>query len=273
MQIQCADFQEDRLAKYDYTARLTPRGWGWEHLRRHHGFCRAAWAADHEALSRIGSCHSKIALMKLRRAQPEAESWGLVFFPNPDHTAIKADVFWSDEMYPNPVRVTVSERLPGEVDEIFERTMRVAKVFHLTDWNGNEHLLLRGEHCAIQVRCVGRSFLSMEPLKMSYDISGPSDIERKYKAFRDAERILEEDPCGPVDWTPQSLRWRNGLICLDTKEAGLSLRDAAIIIYGADRVASDWNGPTSAMRDKVRGYYRNAKQLRDGGYRALLARH
>ena len=90
MQIQCADLREDRLAKYDYTAMLTPRGWGWEHLRCNHCFCRSAWAADPEALSRIGSCHSRITLMKLRRAQPEAENWGSFSFQTPITSASSA---------------------------------------------------------------------------------------------------------------------------------------------------------------------------------------
>ena len=258
------------LRRYDYTACLTRRGWAWEHLRRNHGFCRAAWSGDPGPVSRLNACHARIDLMKLRRAQPDAEAWGLIFFPNPDHTALKADLFWSDEIHPNPIRVTVHERLPGEADEIFERTLKVARVTHFTDWTGNEHLLLRGARCSVQVRCVGRSFLSGAPVKMAYDIHGPSDVTRKYKAFRDAETILEEDPCGPLSWSPQAERWRNGLICLDMKEAGLSLRQAAIVIYGKARVEADWMGASSALRDRMRAYHRSAKALRDGGYRRLL---
>ncbi len=75
----------DVVRKYDYTAKLGRDRWAWEFLRRSVEFrniARAYSSEDH--VSRRPGPFPGVTLLKLRRPQPEAEAWGLAFFPNPD---------------------------------------------------------------------------------------------------------------------------------------------------------------------------------------------
>ncbi len=254
---------------YNYLAGLSRRGWAWEHLRRDPDFKRAAYCRQHGSVHIEQWCHN-IHTLDLLKPQPEAESWGLMFFPNPDQSAVEADVFWSEEIYPNHIRINVSPRLEGETDEIFEMSARLTRIRQLTDLKGHEHLLIQGDALAVQMRVFGLSLRSTHPVRMSFELSGPSEMERQFNLIKEANRVYE--PCdisNPV-WSAKAERFRNGLIALDTVEAGLCLKDAAEIIYGPERVEDDWTQHNRSMKDRLRAQLQTARHLRDGGYRDLL---
>lgn len=257
------------LATYNYLAGLTRRGWAWEHLRRDTDFRSAAYLRQSGNVHIERYCHN-IHTLDLLNPQPEAESWGLIFFPNPDQSAVDADVFWSETSYPNHIRINVSKRERGEVDEIFDASARLTRIRQLTDYDGDEHVLIQGQACAIQARIYGLSLRSTHPIKMTFDLSGPSKMEHQFKLIKEAHRAyVPADLKNPV-WSPQAERLRNGVIALDVTDAGLPLREAAVIIYGEDRVGDEWKPHTRSMKDRLRAQLNNARRLRDGGYRDLL---
>ena len=57
---------------------------------------------------------------------------------------------------------------------------------------------------------------------------------------------------------------------LDGRLAGKSWRESAVDIYGAKRVAAEWN-TDSWMRSRVRRLGKKARMLMEGGYRYLVA--
>ena len=261
--------KEATLSTYNCLAGLTRRGWAWEHLRRDADFRSAAYLRQSGNVHIERYCHN-IHTLDLLKPQPEAESWGLIFFPNPDQSAVDADVFWSETSYPNHIRINVSRREPGEVDEIFDASARLTRIRQLTDYEGHEHILIQGQACAIQARIFGLSLRSTHPIKMSYDLSGPSQMERQFKLIKKSQRAYAPINLNNPIWSPRAERWRNGLIALDVTDAGLPLREAAIIIYGEDRVDDEWRPHTRSMKDRLRAQLNIARGLRDGGYRDLL---
>lgn len=265
-----AEFAIDNaLEKYNYLSGLTRRGWAWEHLRRDPDFRQAAFFRQKDAIKIDRYCHN-IHVIDLLRPQPEAEYWGLIFFPNPDQSAIEADVFWSEASYPNHIRVNVSPRQAGEIDEIFEASARLTRIRQLTDLEGREHILIQGDNCAIQVRAYGLSLRSTHPVKMTFDLSGPSQMEQQFKLIKQARKAYSPCSADNLIWSPKAERLRNGLIALDVIEAGMPLRSAAEIIYGKERVDEDWQPHKRAMKDRLRSQMEAARKLRDGGYRTLL---
>jgi len=60
------------------------------------------------------------------------------------------------------------------------------------------------------------------------------------------------------------------LIALDVIEAGLTLRDAAELIYGKPRVEAEWASTNRSMKDRIRFRLQKAEKLRDGGYQDFL---
>lgn len=60
------------------------------------------------------------------------------------------------------------------------------------------------------------------------------------------------------------------LTALEGRLAGRSLREIAVDLYGAARVAEEW-GSDGSMRARVRWRVKQALGLMNGGYRDLVA--
>ncbi|MEL6860331.1 MAG: DUF2285 domain-containing protein [Pseudomonadota bacterium] len=255
----------DYLKKYAYTIGLRRRDWAWEFLRRNPKFLVEAYA-NFMTVQRSMSCIADSKILHLYERCPLAETWGLMFFPNPDQPAPRADVYWLSGWDPAIVTMKVSKRNSGEIDEM-KAVIDGCQIDVLRDFNGTEHLLTRGDYSSAQSICSGMSLLhAKEPVRVDLDTRGPDRMHRAYDAYKLAEEILHP---GPFKWTERTLRLRNALICLDATAAGLSLRDAAEIIYGRARVESEWSRQRT-MRDRMRSYSRAGQTLADGGYRRLL---
>lgn len=253
------------IQKYEYLIGLRRRDWAWEFLRRNRSFVESAFAKLKDVQVSI-SCIPGGKVLHLYEPQPEAEQWGLIFFPNPDQPALIADVYWLKSIDPAIVSVFVTPRRADERDEM-KAAIDGCPIDVLRDPNGTEHLLTRGKFSSAQSICSGLSLLhARQPVKVNLDMRGPGRMDRSLAAYKLAEEILHP---GPWRWTERTRRFRNALICLDVKDAGLPLRAAAEIIYGEARVSEDWDREKS-FRDRVRGYHRTGEKLRLDGYRSLL---
>ena len=247
---RAADKLDQYRAKYNYLSGLTRRGWAYEHLRRNLHFRKRAYQYQCGFVSETLWEHS-ISRLDMLKPQPEAEDWGLILFPHPDHTALHADLFWSEATYPNFIRVQISRRLPDEIDEIYQTSVQFCRVRQLTDWDGLEHVLLQGQGCAIQIRCTGLSIRSANPVKMSYELTGPTQMEHQFRLIKQANRAYSPHDLINPDWTLASTRLRDGIIALDVGEAGLPLRSAAEIIYGTPAVDTEWTDPGRYMKERL----------------------
>lgn len=258
------------IAEYEHCRNLSCSRWAWEFLRRNPGFIRDAARHAPDEISIRPGCNG-VTLIRPRTDQMDAERWGLAFFPEPHLNGYDANVFWSGGLYPRQVHVHVSPRLSREVCEIFEVTTRDCSVFHLIDTAGREHLLVKGNGHVVQVRCSGMSLLSMEPVKMQFVIEGVERFEERYRILKQAHRIVETTTSAPApQWTRNSLLLRNALIAFDCRQAGLSLRDTAAVIYGKPRAERAWSSSSRAMKDEIRRARDRGIELVNAGYRALL---
>lgn len=270
MRIQQKDGWHDFLSDYDYTANLGRDRWAWEWLRRNPDFRKAAFAHPVEDISTRETCYG-IRIRKLRAAQPEAEAFGLAYFPNPDLGALRADVIWSRKTYPRPVCVQVISAEAGAVDEIFQRTVRKCHITHFTDAEDHQHLLLRGAGCVLQVRVEGLPLVTLEPREMKLILDEFADWERYVKVLKRAVRVYGDDDTSTPQWSQKALQARNALICIDAADAGLTKLQMAEIIYGADRVREERNSKGRKLKDAMRRYCAKGEEMRAGGYVELLS--
>lgn len=257
----------DLLVRYDYTAGLSRGNWAWEFARRNPALRDDAFSVLTQL--ETGTACRDIQLLRLREPDPIAETWGLLYFPDPDQSALSTHVFWSDQTFPRKIAVHVRDRGVDEIDEIFEKGTRLCRIVHLTDAAGREHFLVKGANCSIQVRCSGKSLLCGEPVKMEFSVSGYDCPDAYINTLKRAHRVYERETVTPV-WTRKGLGYRNALIALDAQEAGMTYRDTAMIFYGDARVAADWDGHSCAMKSEMARLLAKGQRLRDGDYRDLL---
>ena len=200
MLIRTIEDLSDMLVRYNYTANLSRGNWAWEFARRNPALRDDAYAVLPQ-LETGTACHD-IRLLKLRERDLAAESWGLLYFPDPGQTALSTDVFWSDQTFPRKIAVHVRERDPDEIDEIFEKGTRLCKIVHLTDAAGREHFLVKGANCSVQIRCSGKSLLCGEPVKMEFSVSGFDCPDEYIETLKRAHRVYDPEATSPTGHNP-----------------------------------------------------------------------
>ena len=225
---------DDFTANYDYLWRLSDDRWAWEYARRSKKVRRHAMNSKAGDISQMQAPCVNIRLLKSRVHQTMAERLGFAFMPDPKLNGFEADVVWTRHAYPDQVEVHCSPLRRGQTCDIWERTVPICDITHVTDTAGREFLLIRGKGCVVQVRCTGLSLLGMEPVRMNLTISDVDAFERKVKAQKAALAILGDGPdLAKPRWTKRTQILRNGLISLDGLEAGLTRREIAEILYGS----------------------------------------
>lgn len=266
----CSETPQTGLARYDHTWKLSRSRWAWEFLRRNEAFLAEAANRSPDEISVRTACRG-ITLIRPRTDQMAAERWGLAFFPDPRRNGFEANVFWSASLFPRQVHVQVSPGGSEQACAIYEKTARLCRIVHLVDAAGREHMLIKGNGHVVQVRCIGMSLLSPEPVKLGFLIRGTENLADRYKVLKDAQRVYDAtSDVGPRRWTRTSLALRNALIALDCRSAGLSIRETAAVIYGKDRADEAWAGPSRAMKDEIRRARNRGIELVSGAYRELL---
>lgn len=255
------------LAGYDYLSRLSPDRWAWEYLRRNPRYRRDHALCAGEGPSEALAPCAPIRMLKSRARPGLAGRWGLVFLPDPALGGFEADAVWSEAAFPGQVEIHCSPRGPGETCDLWERTLPIAKITHVSDSLGREYLLVRGRGCVVQVRCTGLPLIGLEPVRMKFTVP---DIDAYERMARGQTAVLDLYGDGPdlsvPLWTKTTQILRNGLIALDCLEKGMSRREIAAQLYGEARVAEAWNDDRGSLRDAVRYLVRKAEGLRDGGY-------
>ena len=255
------------LKHYDYLWKLSPDRWAWEYLRRNTNFrADAASRKDEDVSERMAPC-APIRLLRSRVPQTFAHRWGLIIMPDPDLNGFDADVFWSRPVHPDQVEVHCSPMAETDTCSIFARTIPHCKATHLTDGQGREFLLLRGNGCVVQVRCTGLSLLGLEKVRLKMTISDMDAYERRLKVQKEAMEIYTASPEKETPlWSKRTQILRDGLIALDCLELGMSRREIANVLYGKAAVDTEWPEGCGTMRDAIKYLVNKAESLRDGGY-------
>lgn len=141
------------------------------------------------------------------------------------------------------------------------------------DAEGREHAVLGDgwHHIRLDVEA---GTLAGGPVILRYRLEGIASARAKLLPLRRLIDFLLHRRFAralyPAD--PRIARWLVMLQVLDGLSAGASQRDIGEAVYGAARVASDWEGRSDSLRSRVRRLAIGARRLSRGGYRLLMLR-
>jgi len=138
--------------------------------------------------------------------------------------------------------------------------------------DGSQHLLFENSGQTLQIRVRGAD-LSDPVHLLTEAIVVPSDLKTHLNSLECFNRLytgLRAAPNSPRQ-TSKPQRLRLVLRVLDGRLAGASYREIAIVLFGRDRVESDWEAPDDHLKNRVRRAAQRGKFLMKGGYRGLLA--
>ena len=136
--------------------------------------------------------------------------------------------------------------------------------------DGAEHVVLFDGGRQIQLACRGKSMLD-DAVCLALPIAVMEDQQRKIMALNRLLSVARFKRIDPNNFKPhpRSRRLRFTIQVLDGMLAGASHREIAIQLYGAEKVAQDWNDPGNSLKDQIRKTLRRGRDLMNGKYHNL----
>ena len=251
-------------------AAYDPSDWAWEFLRRNPDY-RAAWRASVPRRLPLVTLKDGTTLLRLRRRYPHAERWGLYAFADPSIPARRAPVFWCPAALGHIVRARAAtskhrESFPPLTLSSFN-VDRAAAI-------GVDNIplvLMKGQGVNVPLEIHGVAALT-HPFHPVFEIDGFADLSGQTESLKRLQRFAEQAPNagGRPAFGPDE-RLSHALIALDESLGGKTYRQVAITIFGEERVAEEWQGPSQFLKDRTRRLVAKGKELMMGGYRDLLA--
>jgi len=158
----------------------------------------------------------------------------------------------------------------GEFGEPFRLSELDCEKSVLKAPDGAEHVVLFGGGRQIQLACRGNSMLD-DTVCLAFPIAAMEDQQRKIMALNRLLSVAKFKCIDPNNFKPhpRSRRLRFTIQVLDGMLAGASHREIAIQLYGAEKVAQDWNDPGNHLKDQIRKTVRRGRDLMNGKYRNL----
>ncbi|WP_314717045.1 DNA -binding domain-containing protein [Sphingobium yanoikuyae] len=204
---------------------------------------------------------------------PILANGGCIFAEHPDVQAPDARILWHADRDPEILRLSLLPAGQDDDDGIDPAAWRE----YLTvgqSAGGCEPLLLSDGLRRIRVDIVEGSLAMAPPLRPLYHIEGVSAARGPLRALNRFLDFLSHRRLRPALYPaePRMARWLLLLRVHDALREGASHRDIGIALFGADRIANQWDGPTDALRSRVRRLVRDAQLMAEGGYRQLLRR-
>lgn len=249
--------------------------WAWEFLRRNPDYENDYGRHMEGALTRKRA-EDGLEFLKLKRAEPDAEKWGLLFFASPNQTALTAPVFWCETVSPQVISVEAQplngDESQGMFDRLFDLALLGAKRIHLTDAAGHEHVLIQRGHRVVQMRCRGHTLLDGD-VKLKFVLEGFGHIDAKFATIKRLAKLYDAhtgNAALSTDWSASTGSLRDALIALDCYQAGQGYRETAIAIFGQQAADERFGDPDKSMKNRMVRARKKGLELMNGGYLDLM---
>ena len=197
---------------------------------------------------------------------------GFTFAEDPAIPATEARLIWHADFDPGTLAVEAVPASPTDGDAI-DPTSLSAWLTLVPDPDGREHAVLSDgkRHIRFDVE-VGT--LSTGPVILHYRLAGTISARPRLLPLRRLVSFCIDrrfaNSLYPPD--PRIARWLTALQVHDGLTSGAGLREIGEVLYGADRVAADWDDASDSLRSRVRRLAGEARRLARGGWRSLMRR-
>jgi hypothetical protein len=207
----------------------------------------------------------------LRRRYPRAERWGLYAFAAPSQPARVAPVFWLSAVSRRTVRARCDMASDGGVANAMTLATFRAERSAVIGSNGIPVVVIKGDGVSVGLVAQGWHVLT-RLAGVTFELDGFEELGNQVECLRTLHRLAEPGASPSAARPPWSAneRLQYALLALDGSLGGRTYREIAIMIFGEERVAEDWNAASRFLKDRTRRLVAKGHELMNGGYRDLL---
>ena len=253
--------------------------WAWDMLRENSDY-RHDCIDGLKHSPKIVKLDSGCRLLVGNRRYEKARKWGLLFFVDPDMSAIEADVFWQPSYYPATVHVRLGR--PQDDMQIDNRNFgRTSDTVMLQEFccrrtlfesiKGSRHIVLKSRRYWFQLYCDTAHPIDDKAL-VEFRIDGGLHSNKRINSMRQIIALHRSHggKISQIGYRKNTERLQNYLIALKIKRRGGDYHDIAIALMGENFVDEAWDGGHSPLKQKMCRIYKSAQEYRDGKYLSLL---
>lgn len=150
--------------------------------------------------------------------------------------------------------------------------MRIVAHLHL-DALGRQYLILKGTATHVVLHISG-PLVTTGPVHIRVLIEGMTALDHTISLLSALSHLVHGSRPSLVIDRPgrvEAIKLRDALIAIDGEQMGATRREIATVIYGADRVAEEWNDPSGRLKAVIKRDVLRGRRLVAGGYRQLVA--
>lgn len=256
---------------YDRLLTLPLSGWGWEFARRNPRLKAAAFAARRYAPVSTRR-RDGVNIVRMRRRCPEAEAFGLQFFPDPSQSAFETMPFWIPEVCSSSLNAAVEFEAATRRRGAPLRIDRLPGARHYLIGPGRRpKLIVAAQHYAAQLAIEGDGPPAPQALFLSLKLGAGHLAPKKLAPVEEFAAFCAKDAVTgrPLrGHSPETLR--KAMIALDGELVGVKRRRIAAVIFGERIVAECWNNGDDTYKKKTSRLVKKGEKLMNYGYKNLL---
>ena len=195
---------------------------------------------------------------------------GCTFVEDADQVADQARILWNAAIDDSVLSVHAMPAGPHE--QGFDLRAFAALATIVIDPDGTEHIVLSDGTRRLRIDVHSGSLLS-GAVRLEVICNDIKRLDAAAAMLAQLASLSRHRRFMPSHFPQEKCtsRWIKALRVYDGLSAGASQRDIAIALYGARRVADEWQGDSDAMRAYIRRLIKTARSLASGGYRQHIA--
>ena len=258
----------------DFPVILSDAAWAWEGLRRNPGYIQA-WERHRDSLPDLCDRRGSVRYLALNKPYLEAETYGLVAFADPEHSASEVPVIWRPQLFKRTLRVSLAESSEGGSDGFSIRSLKCCPVV-LDASCGQRYIRIGGHDFWIQL--VTEDLLELEEdTQISVVLTGSRTFPQRVSSAEQLFSMHQSETGVPTEKKrlPNRYKLLESLLAWDIYDRNPNgkhtLRDVAAALVGEERVAREWSSNRSFKDMAIRARNRG-RAFVGGGYCGLLRR-
>lgn len=258
---------------------MSNAAWAWEFLRRNMDY-RLDFTKEHWNRPHMENLSTGTRLVIGKRRYQRARKWGLLFFADPDFTALQTEVFWKPSVFPATVRVKLGD---PEIETLMERanfcsvsdsvilSQLCCRRILFDSINHSRHIVLNARRYWFQLYCDSPHPLDDEAV-IHFRIDGVKHSKQRMKTARQLLELHRSSggKLSQIGTRKNAQKLQEALIALDVNKADGSYRDIARHLVGDKQTDLEWDSGNCRLKDRARRALAMGKKYRNGDYLTLL---
>ncbi len=258
---------------------MSNAAWAWEFLRRNTDY-RMDFTKEYWDGPDVKDFETGTRLITGTRRYQKARKWGLLFFADPDRSAMETEVFWKPSVFPATVRVKLGDpqlenehghtNFGGVMDSVILSELSCRRIL-FDSINQSRHIVLNARRYWFQLYC-DTPYPINEEAVIRFRIDGAKHSEQRMKTARQLFELHRSTggKLSQIGPRKNAQKLQEALVALDVNKADGSYRDIARYLVGAKRTDLEWDSGNCRLKDRARRALAMGKKYRDRDYLTLL---